>query len=183
MCREQDINWFYQEGASRIFPDFWEDFCRPIPVEERSNMIEAYKKRFNSPNELARMGAAKAWSIWEAECSGLRPQPEIVRRFSKPNLALALALIESHFFSQNTFLEPNQILDNADLLAGIPGIMIHGRYDMVCPLDNAVDLQSRWPDSELHIIRDAGHAASEKGIIDALIRATDEFSKQFDTVS
>lgn len=183
LCREQDINWFYQEGASRFFPDFWQDFIKPIPVDERTNMIAAYQKKFGSANELERMGAAKAWSVWEARCSALRPQQEIVRRFSKPNVALALALIESHFFSQNTFLDPNQIINNADKLSGIPGIMVHGRYDMVCPLDNAIDLQNRWPDSELHIIRDAGHAASEAGIVDALIRATDEFGKRFDAAS
>ena len=183
LCREKDINWFYQEGASRIFPDSWQKFLKPIPVNERNHLVTAYKNILSSPNELARMGAAKAWATWEAECSALRPHKEIVRRFSKSNVALALALIENHFFSKNSFLAPNQILDNADKLSGIPGIIVHGRYDMVCPLDNATDLQNKWPDSELHIIRDAGHSSSEPSITDALIRATNEFSKRLDNAS
>lgn len=180
LCREQDFHWFYQQGASQIFPDYWEDFIHPIPENERSDMIAAYYRRLTSNNELARMGAAKAWSLWEAHCATLRPNHNVVEKFSDPHLAMSLARVEAHYFVNNAFLESNQILDNASSLDGIPGIIVHGRYDLICPLDNAFELHHKWHDSELHIIRDAGHASSEPSIVDALIRATRDMAKRFE---
>ena len=179
LCRDIDLQWFYQDGASRLFPDFWDDYYQHIPEAERHDMIAAYHRRLTGADEIARMGAAKAWSLWEGCCSTLRVNPNVVDRFSDPHFAMALARIEAHYFVNNTFLEKDQILNNADKLHGIPGIIVHGRYDVVCPLDNATALHKRWPDSELYIIRDAGHSASEPGITDALIRSTNEMAKLF----
>ena len=178
LCREQDLQWFYQHGASLIFPDYWEDFIAPIDVSQRNDFISAYYKLLTSGNELARMGAAKAWSLWEARCATLRPSQDVVAHFSGPHRALAMARIEAHYFVSDSFIQPNQILTDAAKLAGIPSIIVHGRYDMICPLDNAVALHKAWPDSQLNIIRDAGHSASEPSIADALVRATGEMARR-----
>ncbi|MGK0499373.1 MAG: proline iminopeptidase [Oceanicoccus sp.] len=179
LCRDQDLQWFYQQGASKIFPDYWEDYVHLIAPDKRDNFINAYYDLLTGDNELARMGAAKAWSLWEAHCATLRPSHEVVEHFGDPHTALALARIEAHYFINDAFIEPNQILNDVDKLAGIPGIIVHGRYDMVCTLDNAMALHNIWPDSQLHIIRDAGHAASEPSITDALVRATRDMAKRF----
>lgn len=126
------------------------------------------------------MAAAKAWSLWEGRCATLRPNHDVVEAFSDPYLAMSLARIEAHYFVNDAFLEENQILRNAKALEGIPGIIVHGRYDMVCPLDNAFALHQVWHDSELHIVRDAGHASREPSITDALIRATRDMSRRFE---
>jgi proline iminopeptidase len=179
LCRDADIHWFYQDGASYIFPDYWEDYVHPIPEDQRHDLVAAYYSLLTGDNELARMGAAKAWSLWEAHCATLRPNHELVEHFSDPHTALALARIESHYFVNQGFIDANQILENANKLSPIPGIIVHGRYDMVCRLDNAVELHNAWPNSELHIVRDAGHASSEPSITDALIRATRDMAKRF----
>ena len=177
LCRKHELQWFYQEGADKIFPDYWEDFLQPIPENERGNMISAYYKRLTGDNELAKMGAAKAWSIWEGRCATLRPHPDVVKSYTDPHRATSLARIEAHYFMNDAFLEPNQLLNDAPKLEGIPGIIIHGRYDIVCPLDSAHALHKAWPGSELHIIRDAGHSALEPSITDALVKATNEIAK------
>ena len=170
--RKRDIHWLYQEGASRLFPDYWEDYQRPVPVAQQHNMIEAYYALLTGDNELARMGAAKAWSGWEARCATLRPSIEVYEHLVDPHVALAMARIECHYFINGCFIDENQILENMAAIDAVPGIIIHGRYDMVCTLDNAYELHRGWARSELHIIRDAGHVASEPGITDALVRAT-----------
>lgn len=180
LCREQDLRWFYQEGASRIFPDAWEEYLKPIPEDEQNDIVAAFYKRLTGGDELARMGAAKAWSLWEAHCATLRPNHTILDHFSEPHMATSLARIECHYFINNGFLNPNQLIEEADKIADIPGIIVHGRYDMICPLDNAFELNKAWPSSELHIIRDAGHSAMEPGIVDALVRATDDMAKLFE---
>lgn len=172
LCREQDLTWFYRSGADAIFPDYWQEFIKPIAENERNDLIHAYHKRLNGDNELAKMAAAKAWSLWEGQCATLRPSTDVIEHFSDPHLAVSLARIETHYFMNQGFIEPNQIINNAEKLEGIPSIIIHGRYDMVCPLDNAFELYNAWPDSELQIIRDAGHSSHEPSIIDALIKAT-----------
>lgn len=177
LCRAQDLHWFYQAGAHLVFPDYWEEFVKPIAEEERHNLMQAYYKRLTGDNELAKMAAAKAWSLWEGHCATLRPSQDVVNAFSDPHMALSLARIEAHYFTNDCFIEANQIINNAATLEGIPGIIIHGRYDMICPLDNAWTLHKLWPDSELHIIRDAGHSAHEPSIIDALIKATSEMAE------
>ena len=174
LCRPRDIQWFYQEGASRVFPDYWQDFLAPIPEDERHDMVTAYYRRLTSANELEQIQAAKAWSIWEGRCATLHPNPKVVEHFGHPHVAIALARIECHYFMNNAFLEPDQIVRDAGRLADIPGVIVHGRYDMVCPLDNALALHQAWPEAELHIIRDAGHSASEPAIVDALLRGVEE---------
>ena len=174
LCRPRDIQWFYQEGASRVFPDYWQDFQAPIPEAERGDMVTAYYRRLTSANELEQIQAAKAWSIWEGRCATLHPNSKVVEHFGHPHVAIALARIECHYFMNNAFLEPDQIVRDAGRLANIPGVIVHGRYDMVCPLDNALALHRAWPEAELHIIRDAGHSASEPAIVDALLRGVEE---------
>lgn len=178
LCRPKDLHWFYQEGASRLFPDYWEEFIHPIPQEERHNMMAAYYQHLISDNQILQMTAAKAWAGWEGKTATLRPNQEVVDSFTEPHRALSLARIEAHYFVNNVFLPDNFILDNAHKLTNIPGVIVHGRYDVICPLDNAYELNQLWPDSELHIIREAGHASREPGIVDALIRATDEMAKK-----
>ncbi|MFA7554278.1 MAG: prolyl aminopeptidase [Spongiibacteraceae bacterium] len=179
LCRDQDLHWFYQRGASQIFPDYWEDFIEPVEKNKRDNLVAAYYDLLTGDNELARMGAAKAWSLWEARCATLRPNHDVVEHFLDPHTALAMARLEAHYFINKGFLKPNQILADAGRLAGIPGIIVHGRYDMICTLDNAVSLHNLWSDSQLNIIRDAGHSSSESSIIDALIRATRDIAHRF----
>jgi len=174
LCRRHDLAWFYQDGASRVFPDYWAEFVEPISPGERSDFIRAYHRHLTGSNEIARMAAAKAWSAWEAQCATLRPNQELIDHFLDPHVALALARIEAHYFLNDAFLEEDQLLRNAARLADIPGFIIHGRYDMICPVDNAFALHAAWPGSELQIIRDAGHSAAEPGITDALVRATRE---------
>ncbi|HEY6527982.1 MAG TPA: prolyl aminopeptidase [Cellvibrionaceae bacterium] len=178
LCRATDLQWFYQSGADRIFPDYWEDFVSHIPEAERNNLMEAYYERLTGANELAKMSCAKAWSTWEGRCATLRPNPEIVHFFADPHRALSLARIEAHYFVNNAFIAPNQIIENAHKLKNIRGIIVHGRYDVVCPLDNAFALHQAWPGSELQIIRDAGHSSMEPSIVDALVRATDQIADE-----
>jgi len=184
LCRERDLHWFYESGADRIFPDYWKDFIAPLKESElhdgasyKSNMARYYEK-LTGNNELAKMGAAKAWSQWEGRCATLKPHPEVVSHFTDPHLALSLARIEAHYFMQHAFIEENQIINNCNTITDIPGIIVHGRYDMVCPLDNAQVLYDNWRKSELHIIRDAGHSSSEPGIVDALVKATNDMAQR-----
>lgn len=171
LCRPSDIHWFYQSGASRIFPDYWKDYLAPIPVAEQGDMVRAYYRRLTSSNELEQIHAAKAWSVWEGRTATLNPNPRIVERFGHPHVAISLARTECHYFMNNSFLEPGQILRDAYRLKGIPGVIIHGRYDVICPLDNATDLHQAWPEAELQVIREAGHSAYEPPIVDALLKA------------
>ncbi len=173
LCRPWEIRWFYQDGASRVFPDYWQEFLQLIPEGERDHMVRAYYKRLTGTDEIARMAAAKAWSVWEGRCATLHTNRSVVDYFSNPYVALSLARIECHYFINDSFLAPNQILRDAEKLSGIPGMIVHGRYDMVCPVSNAWELHQVWPESELRIIGDAGHSAFETGIADALVNATD----------
>ncbi|MFT5483249.1 MAG: proline iminopeptidase [Halieaceae bacterium] len=179
LCRKKDVSWFYQDGAGRLFPDYWEEYIQPIPKPEREDFISAYYKVLTGENEVARMAAAKAWSVWEGHCSTLRPNSNVVDHFTDPHTAMAMARIEAHYFYHQCFVEENQIIEHAEQLHGVPGIIIHGRYDSVCPLDQAFELHRHWPDAQLNIIRDAGHAATEPGTTDALIRATNEMAQRF----
>ena len=178
LCRQEDLQWFYQYGTRRLFPDYWEDFIRPLAAEDRDRIISSYYRLLTSENELEKMGAAKAWSIWEGRCATLKPNSAVVEAFADPHRALSLARIEAHYFVNDAFLEPGQILDDADQLKDIPGVIVHGRYDAICPLDNAHALHQAWPGSELQIIREAGHSSGEPGIIDALVRATMRMADQ-----
>jgi len=178
LCRPQEFSWFYQEGASRLFPDYWEDYVAPIPVEERGDLMQAFYKRLTGADQIAQMHAAKAWSTWEGRTATLRPNTQVVERFSEAHRALSIARIECHYFVNDAFLEPNQLLRDMPKIAHLPGIIVHGRYDAICPLDNAWALHQAWPNSELQIIRDAGHSAAEPGITDALIRAAEQMARR-----
>jgi len=176
--RRQDIRWFYQSGANRVFPDYWADFEALIPEPERADMVAAYYQRLTGNNEVARMSAAKAWAAWEGRCTTLHPGRNKQCFPGDPHSALALARIEAHYFMHDVFLEPNQVLRDAHRLAGIPASIVHGRYDMVCPVENALSLHRLWPASELEIIPGAGHAAGEPGIQEALIHAAGDMARR-----
>lgn len=179
LCRPREIHWFYQEGASRIFPDYWQEYLKPIPEAKHDDLLHAYYDCLTSNNEVERMAAAKAWSLWEGRCATLQPSKVVADHFSDPFTALSLARIECHYFVNNSFLEENQILRNAKRLHDIPGVIVQGRYDMVCPIESAWDLHQVWPQAELNIIDDAGHSASEPGIINALLEATNAMADRF----
>ena len=176
LCRDRDIHWFYQQGASAIFPDYWKDYEKIIPPAERDNMLAAYYQRLTSDNEIGRMSAAKAWSVWEGRCSTLDPNSDVVDHFGDPHIALAMARIEAHYFINHAFIEPDQIIRDAARIQHIPTVIVHGRYDMVCPIEQAFALYEALPQAELHIVRDAGHSALEAGITDNLIKATNQFA-------
>jgi len=178
LCRPREIHWFYQEGASRIFPDLWLDYLAPIPLEERGELVRAYYRRLAGRDEIARMAAAKAWSIWEGRTATLLENRGVVDHFADPHTALSLARIECHYFMHDAFLRPNQLLEEAHRLAGIPGVIVQGRYDIVCPAESAWDLHQAWPTAELKIIPDAGHSAAEPGTRSALIEAADRFAAE-----
>jgi proline iminopeptidase len=177
LCRDDEIRWFYQEGASRIFPDYWADFVAPVAPGDRHDMLGAYHRLLTGTDDIARMAAAKAWSTWEGRTATLLPNTSVVNHFSDPHVALSLARIECHYFVHQAFLRPGQLLEDAARLAGIPTVIVHGRYDVICPLENAWALHRALPGSELVIVPDAGHAASEPGIRSALVEATDRFAR------
>lgn len=178
LCRDRDIHWFYQEGASYLLPEAWEKFLEPIPVAERHDMVSAYYARLTGNDELKRMAAARAWSLWEGGASTLLPKAEVVEFFGQAHTALSLARIECHYFMNNSFLAPDQIISNVGRIKDVPGIIVHGRYDVVCPVEQAWALHHAWPQAQLRIIPDAGHSATEPGIIDALVTATDQFANR-----
>ena len=177
----QEIHWFYQEGASQFYPDYWSDYLQPIPTEEHDDLVSAYHKRLTGDNEIARMGAAKAWALWEARTASLQPKSSLLNHFGDPKTALSVARIEAHYFINNGFFEPDQLLNNMDKLQEIPGFIIHGRYDMICTIKQAFDLHKAWPKSELFVIQNAGHSAGEQGISSALIKASNDMLKRLKT--
>ncbi|MTI15591.1 prolyl aminopeptidase [Sansalvadorimonas verongulae] len=178
--RESDSRWlFSKEGSGRIFPDYWQTFAAHFPENERDDLLQACYKRLTGDDELARMGAAKAFCTWDAHCSTLRPSQEVLDSFSDPHKAIALARICTHYLANNIFLETDGVLPELSAIEDVPGIIVHGRYDIICPLENALTLQAAWPNSELRIVRDAGHSANESGIRDAMVRATDEMARRF----
>jgi proline iminopeptidase len=183
LCRKKDINWFYQDGACHVFPEYWRDYLAPIPLLEQADMLVAYYQRLVGDNELTRMAAAKAWSIWEGRCASLQPNPSLVAHLGGPHTALAMARIEAHYFINQAFLEDNEIISRANILKDIPCVIIHGRYDMVCPLGQAFDLHRVWPGAVLEVIRDAGHASSEPSTLAALVQATDDMVMTLGDVS
>ncbi len=176
LCRPKEIRWFYQEGASAIYPDVWEQYVNVIPVEERGDMLTAYYRRLTSDDEAVRLEAARAWSIWEGSTSKLFPDPDLINKFGEAQQALSLARIECHYFMNNAFFETdNYLIENVDKIRQIPAVIVQGRYDVVCPMMSAWELHRAWPEAELRIIKDAGHSAGEPGIVDALVDATDRF--------
>ena len=178
LCRPKEIRWFYEvgDGASAIFPEMWERYVTVIPEAERGSMINAYYRRLISDNRSVQLNAAQAWSTWEASALRLLPDQKMIDNFSEPDMALALARIECHYFVNNCFFKTdNYLLENVERIRNIPAVIVHGRYDIVCPVMNAWDLHHAWPEATLKIIPDAGHAATEVGIAAALVEATDGF--------
>ena len=178
MLREKELRWFYQYGASEIYPEAWQGFLNEIPEAERFDLIDAYRKIFNGADEEKRLSAAKAWSKWEASTSFINHNPNAVKDSINAEFALAFAQIENHYFVNNGFLDhENQLLDGVDTIRHIPAVIVQGRYDVVCPATTAYELHSRWPESKLKIAPFSGHSAFEKEISKLLIETTDEFSK------
>jgi proline iminopeptidase len=174
LLRKKEIDWFYQEGCSKIFPDAWEKYVNAIPQNERHDFVGAYYKRLTSEDSKVRKSAAVAWSVWEGSTSKLIPDSDVVARFGEDEFADAFARIECHYFTNKGFFsEDNFLLNNVDKIRHIPTVIVQGRYDVVCPAESAWELHRAMPEAEFHLIGDAGHSLSEKGITDALIRATD----------
>ncbi len=177
LCRPEEIQWFYQQGASALFPDVWEEYLKVIPEAERGDMVSAYHKRLTSDDPAVRVEAARAWSIWEGSTSKLFFDSDSIEKFADPEFALAFARIECHYFMNNSFFPTNNyLIENVAKIRQIPAVIVQGRYDVVCPMTSAWDLHRAWPEAELRIIQDAGHSISEPGIIDALVDATDQFA-------
>ena len=180
MLRKKELDWFYQYGASKIFPDAWEKFLEPIDKENRDDLIGAYHKIFDGDDKKKKLEAAVAWSKWEASASTLSYKPETINSFSNPKFALAFALIENHYFINDGFLEnENQLIstDSINKIRHIPTKIIQGRYDIVCPMETAWELYRNWPEAELIIAPSSGHSAFEKEITHFLVSATDEYGK------
>ena len=177
MLRRWELEWFYQEGASRLFPDAWEHYIDPIPMVERPDLIGAYHRRLTSDDQAVRLAAARTWSIWEGATSYLRIDPDYATSHGDEKFALAFARIENHYFVNGGFFEvEDQLLRDAHKIADIPGVIVHGRYDVVCPVANAWELHKAWPKAELLVSPTAGHSAFEAENVDALVRATDRFA-------
>lgn len=176
--RPKELKWFYQFGAHHIFPDEWEKYIDPIPINERKSLLKAYYQRLTSDDAGVRKKAASAWSSWEGAALKLIFDPSLFMQFVEDQHADALARIECHYFINHCFFKTdNWLLENIDAIKNTPGRIIQGRYDIICPMESAWELHKTWPQAELEIIKDAGHAASEPGITDALIRASDYFGQ------
>ena len=175
--RHEELRWFYQEGASWLFPDEWEHFVAPIAPEDRHDLMAAYHRLLTGADAAARTKAAIAWSHWEGRTITLLPDPSITTAHDDAHFALAFARIENHYFMNHGFLAEGQLLRDAGKLHGIPGVIVQGRYDACTPAKTAWELHRAWPQAEFHLIPDAGHAFKEPGILDRLLRATDQFGR------
>ncbi|MGW5108855.1 prolyl aminopeptidase [Nocardia sp. NPDC004123] len=176
LLRRKEIDWYYNGSAGYVYPDEWEKFLAPVPEAERGqDLIEVYHRLLHSPDAALATDAAVAWSTWEGATSSLLPQPERVAETADPRFALAFARIENHYFVNHGFLDEGQLLRDIGRIAHIPGVIVQGRHDVVCPAASAWDLHRAWPGSELHLVPDAGHAALEPGITHHLVEATDKY--------
>ena len=182
LLRRSEIDWYYNGGAGHMFPELWDKFLAPVPETERDgDLVEAYHRLLHSHDRDVATEAAIAWSSWEAATSYLLPQPDQIAENADPRFALAFAGIENHYFRTGGFLRENQLLADAHLLADIPGVIVQGRYDVVCPATSAWELHKAWPSSELIVVDDAGHSASEPGIVHHLVEATDRCASASDS--
>ncbi len=176
LLRQKEIDWFYQSGASKIYPDAWQHYLAAIPREEHGDLVQAYFKRLTSDDPQIRQAAARAWSIWEGSTSKLIPDTQMVAHYGADQFAEAFARIECHYFANKGFLPTdNYLIEQIDHIRHLPCIIVHGRYDVVCPVENAWELHQAWPEATLHITPDAGHALSEVGTTARLIAATGTF--------
>ena len=180
MLRRWELEWFYQDagGAAALFPDLWEEYLKPIPVSERADMMGAYHRRLTSTDPATLLAAARSWSIWEGATSNLRFKPDSIAQFGDPTYAAAFARIECHYFVNRGFLRSEtQLLEDVGKIRKIPGVIVQGRYDVVCPMRSAWDLHRAWPEADLKIVPDSGHSAFEVGTVHELVAATDRFAK------
>jgi len=181
--RPKDVDWIYEAGgANRMFIDNWVGFQKPLAhtnAEAEGQMVNSYYQLLTGADELKRMAAAKAWAGWEDSIATLQPSPVNTGDYEDPHFDLALARIECHYFVNQCFFEPNQLLENMYKISHIPGIIVHGRYDMICPAEQAFEVHELWQECQLHIVRDAGHSQQEPGIVDNLIKATREFALKY----
>ncbi len=178
LLRQKEINWFYQEGASALFPDLWERYLAPIPPEERRDLVGAYYTRLTSDDETARLVAAKAWSQWEGATISLLPNPAREAHWTADEFATAIARIECHYFYNKGFFDrDDQLLDGVPRIRHIPGVIVQGRYDVCTPVMSAWDLHKAWPEADFRLVPDAGHTSAEPGIVHELVSATDRFAK------
>lgn len=176
LLTKRELDWYYQFGVSEMYPERWETFIEPIPEAERGRMMASYYRYLTGTDEKKKLECAKTWSQWEGATISLVTDPSRVDAFGEDQYAIAFARIETHFFVNGGWLEEGQLLRDAHKLKDIPGVIVHGRYDMPCPAKTAWDLSKAWPKADLHIIEAAGHAMTEPGILDQLIRATDRFA-------
>tara|TARA_B100001113_G_scaffold147320_1_gene120786 strand:+ start:505 stop:1461 length:957 start_codon:yes stop_codon:yes gene_type:complete len=176
LLRKEELQWFYQDGSSRIFPEAWQEFVEIIDENERDDLMGAYHRIFNSDDKAKKLAAAIAWTKWEASTISLSYNPATVEEMSDPEFALAFALIENHYFiNKGWFKNENQLIENIDIIRSIPSVIVQGRYDAVCPMKTAWELSEAWPEAEMVVAPSSGHTAFEAEITDALIRATDRF--------
>ena len=174
--RRAELLWYYQEGASWLFPDLWDAYLAPIPLAERGDLMAAYRKRLVGTDPVEQLAAARAWSLWEGQTITLLPDAASKAKHERDDYALAVARIENHYFVHGGWLDEGQLIRDAGKLAGIPGVIVQGRYDMACPPKTAWDLHRAWPDADFYLIADAGHAFNEPGILAQLLAATDRFA-------
>ncbi|HUH40096.1 MAG TPA: prolyl aminopeptidase [Castellaniella sp.] len=176
LLRQAELRWFYQEGASNLFPDLWEKYLAPIPPAERHDLIGAYHRRLTGNDPVARLGAAHAWTQWESHTITLLPDAAHQQSHTEDAAALAFAGIENHYFVNRGFMDEGQLLRDAHRLTDIPGVIVQGRYDVCTPAVSAWDLHKAWPRADFHLIPDAGHAFDEPGILRQLLAATDRYA-------
>jgi len=175
LIRKQEIDWFYQRGASALFPDAWEKYLEPIPEEEQGDLLAAYHRRLTSDDPAVRQRAARAWSVWEGSTSCLVPNQDLIDKTAGDDFSLAFARIECHYFVHGAFLKGRELLANVDKIRGIPAVIVQGRYDVVCPMESAWALHRAWPEADFRVVATAGHSAGEPGNVHELIVATDRF--------
>lgn len=176
LFRKKDIDWFYRDGTRQLFPDLWEEFVAPIPESERGDIVAAYYRRLTGTDEAEKIAAAKAWCLWENRTITLSPDDSLASEVNNIGFAMAFARIEAHYFVSGGFMgRENQLLEDCSLIRHIPTVIIHGRYDAICPCANAWDLKQALPQAELKIVPASGHSAFEPGITSALVTATDKF--------
>ena len=175
--RKSELDWFYEGGAEQLFPDLWESFLEPVPLDQRGGLIEAYSRLLNDPDPAVHGPAAVAWSTWEASTITLLPRPEVIATFAEPRYAIAFARIENHYFVNKGWLDDGQLIRDSGILRDIPAVIVQGRYDACTPPVTAWDLHRAWPEAEFIMVPDAGHAFDEPGILSALIDATDRFAE------
>jgi proline iminopeptidase len=174
LLRRRELEWFYQDGASMLFPDAWERFSTPIPPAERGDMMAAYHRRLVDPDRNVQAAAARTWSQWEGDTLSVRGPEARPPKFEEDEFTIAFARIECHYFNNGGFFpEDGWLLKNADRFRKIPGWIVQGRFDVVTPMESAWQLHKAWPEANFEVVWDAGHASTEPGIIDALVRATD----------